>query len=94
MQKHLDTHPELEKELNISLLDRADNVLQELLTLARKHAGYNMLIQFALSRKTQSLIDEASTCVTHAIEKLQLELSVTSLGVTLRIDENVSLLMR
>ena len=80
--------------MNVSLLDRADTVLQELLTLARRHASHNMLIQFALSRKTQSLIDEASACVTHAIKKLQRELSVANLGVTLRIDDNVSLLMR
>jgi hypothetical protein len=75
-------------------MDKAEAALQDLVTLARRHSKNNMLMQFALSRKTQSLIDEASASFTEAIAKLQLGLAVSQIGVNLRIDENVTVLMR
>jgi hypothetical protein len=81
-------------ESNIALMNKAEAVITELLTLARRHNKNNMLLQFALSRKTQSLIDDAGNKFNEAISKLQLGLAVTQLGVNLRIDENVTLLLR
>jgi hypothetical protein len=79
---------------NIALMNKAEVILNELLTLAQRHNKNNMLLQFALSRKTQSLIDEAAAKFNEAITKLHLGLTVTQLGVTLKIDENVTLLLR
>jgi hypothetical protein len=53
-----------------------------------------MLSQFALSRKMQLLLDEATKSSTDAVSKLQLGTSVTQIDVNLRIHENVSVLMR
>jgi NurA-like 5'-3' nuclease len=75
-------------------MDKAEAALQDLVTLTRRHSKNNMLMQFALSRKTQNLIDEASASFTEAIAKLQLGLTVSQIGVNLRIDENVTVLMR
>jgi hypothetical protein len=75
-------------------MDKAEAALTDLVTLARRHSKNNMLLQFALSRKTQSLIDEASAMFTEAISKLHLGLAVSQIGVNLRIDENVTVLMR
>jgi hypothetical protein len=75
-------------------MNNAEAVLAELLTLAQRHNKNNMLLQFALSRKTQALIDDASSKFNEAICKLQLGLAVTQLDVNLRIDDNVTLLLR
>jgi hypothetical protein len=87
-------YPESASECNVSCLNRVDEVLLELKELARKHNKSNMITQFALSRKVQSMLDEATAALTDAISKLQLGIVVTQLGVNLRIDENVSILLR
>jgi hypothetical protein len=58
-----------------------------------RHKKSNLLTQFALSRKTQSLLDEASKNFTTAISMLQLGIAVSQMGVNLRIDENVSVII-
>jgi hypothetical protein len=94
LEKLHGNHPSLEMVSNIALMNKAEVVLTELLTLAQRHSKNNMLLQFALSRKTQSLIDEAGAKFNEAITKLQLGLAVTQLDVNLKIDENVTLLLR
>jgi hypothetical protein len=75
-------------------MEKSEGALVELIKLATRHSRCNMLSQFALSRKTQALIDEATKSFTEAVSKLQLGMAVTQMGVNLRIDENVSVLMR
>jgi hypothetical protein len=94
LEKTYGNHPSLAMVSNIALINKVEIVLTELLTLAQRHSKNNMLLQFALSRKTQSLIDDAGAKFNEAISKLHLGLTVTQLGVTLRIDENVTLLLR
>jgi hypothetical protein len=94
LEKLHGNHPSLEMESNIILMNKAEVVLAEILTLATRHAKNNMLAHFALSRQTQTLINDASKYFTDAIAKLQLGIAVTQLGVTLRTDENVTLLLR
>jgi hypothetical protein len=77
----------------MALMDDCEQSIAELVTLGNKHKKSNMLMQFVLSRKTQSLIDAAESNFTGAIAKLHLGIAVTQIGVNLRIDENVSLLM-
>eukprot|EP00953_Heterococcus_sp_UTEX-ZZ885_P018060 10088-Heterococcus_DN1.PRE.1 len=93
LEKTYGSHPKLQMESNLALMNKAEAVITELLVLARRHNKNNMLLQFALSRKTQSLIDDAGNKFNEAISKLQLGLAVTQLGVNLRIDENVTLLL-
>jgi hypothetical protein len=94
LEKTYGNHPKLQMESNLALMNKAEAVITELLILARRHNKNNMLLQFALSRKTQSLIDDAGNKFNEAISKLQLGLAVTQLGVNLRVDENVTLLLR
>jgi hypothetical protein len=75
-------------------MDKVEATLTELKMLAMKHQNSNMLTKFALSRKTQTLLDEVTRCFTEATTKLQLNLSVSQFGVNLRVDENVSILVR
>jgi hypothetical protein len=75
-------------------MKKVEATLTELRSLARKHQKSNTLLQLALARKTQSLLDEATKCFNEATSKLQLNLAVSQYGVNLRIDENVSLLLR
>jgi hypothetical protein len=76
------------------MIEQSEAALTELITLATRHTNLNMLSQFALSRKTQSLLDEASKSFIEATDKLQLGLSVAQYGVQLKIDENISVLIR
>jgi hypothetical protein len=78
----------------VTLIEITEPALAELIKLATKHSNCNMLSQFALSRKTQSLLDEATKSSTDAVSKLQLGTSVTQIDVNLRIHENVCVLMR
>jgi hypothetical protein len=75
-------------------MDRTEAALRELVALATRHSQSNMLVQFALSRKTQSLVDEAAKCFADATAKLQLGIAVANTGVNLRIDEHVTVLMK
>jgi hypothetical protein len=75
-------------------MDKVEAILTELELLATKHQNSNMLTKFALSRKTQTLLDEVTQCFTEATSKVQLNLAVSQYGVNLRIDENVSVLVR
>jgi hypothetical protein len=93
LQGHFEKYPASLSDVNMGLMDSCEASLAELVTLGNKHKKSNMLMQFVLSRKTQSLIDEAETSFTGAIAKLHLGIAVTQIGVNLRIDENVSLLM-
>jgi hypothetical protein len=77
----------------VALLERSEATTTELIKLATRHSKCNMLSQFALSRKTQSLIDDATKSFGDAISKLQLGLTVTQMSINLRIDENVNVLM-
>jgi hypothetical protein len=90
----LTTHLNAIADVNMALMDKAEASLVELITLAKRHNSNNMILQFALSRKTQSLIDEAGRYFNEAISKLQMGLTVTQIGVTLKIDDNVDLLLR
>jgi hypothetical protein len=94
LEQHFSKHPGSQADVNTALLESSEAALVELVKLASRHSRCNMLSQFALSRKTQSLLDEASKNFTTAISKLQLGIAVTQMGVNLRIDENVSVLMR
>jgi hypothetical protein len=94
LEKLHSNHPSLEMESDIALMNKAEVVLAEILTLATRHAKNNMLAQIALSKQTQTLINDASKYFTDAIAKLQLGIAVTQLGVKLRTDENVILLLR
>jgi hypothetical protein len=80
--------------MNEALLDNVDTALLELKSLAVKHQNSKMLTKFALSRKTQSLLNEATQCFADATSKLQLNIAVSQYGVNLRIDENISVLVR
>eukprot|EP00953_Heterococcus_sp_UTEX-ZZ885_P001218 1164-Heterococcus_DN1.PRE.1 len=88
LQAHFDAHPHAQADVNLALIDKSEAALNELKVLAMRHKKSNLLTQFALSRKTQSLLDEASKNFTTAISKLQLGIAVSQMGVNLRIDEN------
>jgi hypothetical protein len=90
----MDLHQASAADINIALLDKAEAALIELKALADRSARSNLLAQFALSRKTKSLLEEASKCFTEATAKLQLGIAVSQFGINLRIDENVSVIMR
>jgi hypothetical protein len=75
-------------------MDKANSTLTELKSLAVKHQKSNIFTQFALARKTQSLLDEATKCFTEATSKLHLNIAVSQYGINLHIDEGVSLLVR
>jgi hypothetical protein len=77
-----------------TILHRAQTSLTELTSLAVKHQKTNIFTQFALARKTQSLLDEATKYYTEATSKLHLNIAVSQYGVNLRIDEGVSILVR
>jgi hypothetical protein len=93
LQAHFDAHPHAQADVNLALIDKSEAALTELKVLAMRHKKSNLLTQFALSRKTQSLLDEASKNFTTAISKLQLGIAVSQMGVNLRIDENVSVII-
>jgi hypothetical protein len=93
LQAHFDAHPHAQADVNLALIDKSEAALNELKVLAMRHKKSNLLTQFALSRKTQSLLDEASKNFTTAISKLQLGIAVSQMGVNLRIDENVSVII-
>lgn len=76
-----------------SLMPEPEAALRELLTAARKHGERSMFVAFITSRHTQSLIDAASQCFNDAVSRLQFGIAVQNVGVTLRTDENVSLLV-
>jgi hypothetical protein len=90
----MELHQASAGDINIALLDKAEAALIELKALADRSARSNLLAQFALSRKTKSLLEEASKCFTEAKAKLQLGIAVSQFGINLRIDENVSVIMR
>jgi hypothetical protein len=93
LQGHFERVPTSLSDVNITLMDNCEASIAELVTLGNKHKKSNMLMQFVLSRKTQSLIDAAESNFAGAIAKLHLNIAVVNVGVNLRIDENVSLLM-
>jgi hypothetical protein len=94
LQGHIEAYPASGADINLSLMDKVNATLTELKALALKHQSSNMLTKFALSRKTQSLLNEATQWFTEATSKLHLNLAVTQYGVNLRIDENISVLVR
>jgi hypothetical protein len=94
LQGHIDANPASQADINMSLMDNVEATLLELKSLAIKHQNSNLLTRFALSRKTQSLLNEASQCFTEATSKLHLKIAVSQYGVNLRIDENISVLVR
>jgi hypothetical protein len=94
LQNYIDAHPGCKADINEALLDKVDVLLNDLKSLACKHQNSNMLTKFALSRKTQSLLNEATQCFTEATSKLQLNIAVSQYGVNLCIDENISVLVR
>lgn len=94
LQAHFLKHPGSQDDINLELMSSCEERLTQLVELAQCHQRSSMLAQFALSRRTQDLIDEASRFFSDAVAKLQLGLAVSSMGVNLRIDENVSLLLR
>jgi hypothetical protein len=75
-------------------MDKVEAVLTELIRLATRHSRNGMLMDFALSRSTQSLVDDASKCLNEALAKLQLGLSVALIGATLSIKEDTTVLLR
>ncbi|KAG5182787.1 hypothetical protein JKP88DRAFT_348758 [Tribonema minus] len=93
LQGYFDKHPDSESGVDLEMMIDCEQNMRKLVKLARSHQKSNMLTQFALSRRTQSLIDEVSLLLNQAVQKLQLGLSVKAIGVNLRIDENVSLLL-
>jgi hypothetical protein len=94
VELHLHEHPEAQISLNTSLLNKAALVLDELMTLATKHSKCQMLSQFALSRKLQTLTNDTTVYYTDAISKLNIiGTTATELSVKLRVDENVSVLI-
>ena len=78
---------------NVSLMNKAEDSLRKLVKVAHKHSSSNTLMQFVLSHQTQVLIDEAAQYFSEAINKLHLNIAVTHVGVSLRIDENVAQLL-
>jgi hypothetical protein len=94
LAKYLHNDPALIANASREMMDKVEVVLTELVRLGTRHSKNGMLLQFALSRKTQALVDEASSCFNDAVAKLNLGLAVTHIGFTLRIDENVTVLMR
>jgi hypothetical protein len=92
LQGHIDANPASQADINLSLMDKVEATLTELKSLAIKHQNSNILTRFALSRKTQSLLNEATQCFTEATSKLQLNIAVSQYGVN--IDENISVLVR
>jgi hypothetical protein len=75
-------------------MDKVEAVLTELIRLATRHSKNGMLMDFALSRSTQSLVDDASKCLNEALAKLQLGLSVALISATLSIKEDTTVLLR
>jgi hypothetical protein len=94
LKSHVGANPSLGAEINEALMFRVHVTLLELKSLASKHQNSNMLTKFALARKTQSLLIEATQCFADATSKLQLNIAVAQYGVSLRIDEGVSVLLR
>jgi hypothetical protein len=78
---------------NVSLMNKAEDSLRKLVKVAQKHSSSNTLVQFVLSQQTQVMIDEATQYFSEAINKLHLNIAVTHIGVSLRIDENVTQLL-
>jgi hypothetical protein len=94
LQGHIEAYPASGADINLSLMDKVNATLTELKSLAVKHQSSNMLTKFALSRKTQSLLNEATQCFTEATSKLHLNIAVSQYGLNLHIDEGVSILVR
>ena len=94
MQGHIEAYPKAGSDINLSLMDKVNSTLTELKSLAVKHQKSNIFTQFALARKTRSLLNEATKCFTEATSKLHLNIAVSQYGVNLRIDENISVLVR
>jgi hypothetical protein len=94
LQSHITAHPESKADINEALSDKVDVTLIDLKSLACKHRNSNMLTRSALSRKTQSQLNEATQCFNEATSKLQLNIAVSQYGLNLRIDENISVLVR
>ena len=93
MEQNLRQYPEAQSILNKGQLDECKLCLENLLRLAATHQSNQMLVQFALSTKMKELIEEASVALDSAISRLNLGVGVSMLGITLRIDENVSTLI-
>jgi hypothetical protein len=85
-------HPNV-MNADVSLMNKAEDSLRKLIHVAQRHSSSNTLLQFVLSHQTQLLIDEASRHFSEAINKLHLNIAVTHIGVSLRIDENVAQLL-
>jgi hypothetical protein len=81
LEQHFSKHPASQADVNVALLERSEAALTELIKLATRHSKCNMLSQFALSRKTQSLIDDATKSFGDAISKLQLGMTVTQMSI-------------
>eukprot|EP00953_Heterococcus_sp_UTEX-ZZ885_P015041 8483-Heterococcus_DN1.PRE.3 len=94
LAQHLYKDPALLASANTALMDKVEAVLTELIRLATRHSRNGMLMDFALSRSTQSLVDDASKCLNEALAKLQLGLSVALIGATLSIKEDTTVLLR
>jgi hypothetical protein len=94
LQGHIEAYPASGADINLSLMDKVNATLTELKSLAVKHQKNNIFTQFALARKTQSLLDEATKCFTEATSKLHLNIAVSQYGINLHIDEGVSILVR
>jgi hypothetical protein len=67
LEQHFNKHPGSQADVNAALMENSEATLVELIKLATRHSRCNMLSQFALSRKTQSLIDEATKSFTEAV---------------------------
>jgi hypothetical protein len=94
VELHLPEHPEAHTSVNTSALNKAALLLDELTTLATKLNKCQMLSQFALSRKMQTLTTDTAVYYTDAVSKLKLSGTAASeLSVKLRVDENVSVLI-
>eukprot|EP00953_Heterococcus_sp_UTEX-ZZ885_P001940 1559-Heterococcus_DN1.PRE.1 len=93
LQGHIEAYPAPGADINLSLMDKVNSSLTELKSLAVKHQKSNIFTQFALARKTQSLLAEATEYYTEATSKLHLNIAVSHYGVNLRVDEGVSILV-
>jgi hypothetical protein len=91
---HFIISPGSSSDVDTALMDQAVAALQELVSRTTKHSKNNMLVQFASSRLTNTLVDDATKYFTQAIASLQLGVAVTQFDVKLRIDNNVQLLLR
>jgi hypothetical protein len=67
LQQHLDEHPDVTANVNLVLMDKVQNILVDLKSLAEKHSRSNMLHQFAVSKQAQTLVDQASKWFNDAI---------------------------